>query len=122
MNLNIVRKPILSEKAYKQMEKGIYVFQVSKNSSKKQIASEIKKQFNVEVVKVNVLKTAPKSKRIAKTRKQAQVGGGKKAMVYLAKGQNIAVLSPKTDKEKSTKNKGPKEKDVQKVSVEGKEG
>jgi len=124
---DIVQKSILSEKAYKQMEVGIYTFMVNPQATKKQVAQAVKQQFAVDVKKVNVAPKAAKSKRIAKTRKFTSVGGGKKAIVYLAAGQNIAMLSPKTKKEiKSKKAEGRKrsrrEKDVQKTSTEGKEG
>lgn len=98
MNTNILRSPILSEKAYKHMEKGIYTFMVDTKSDKKQIAKIIESQFNVKVTKVNVSKKARKSKRIANSRKEVLVGGGKKATVWLAKGQSIAILSPKSEK------------------------
>lgn len=116
---NIIQKSIQSEKAYKQMEVGIYTFLVGQTATKKEIAQAVKKQFTVDVKKVNITSKSKKSKRIGRTRKFAQVGGGKKAIVYLAAGQNIAMLSPKSKKEsKSSK----KDKDVQKVSSERKEG
>ena len=45
-------------------------------------------------------------------------------MVYLKAGQTIAVLSPKSEaKGKKAKEKGQsKEKDIQQVTAEGKEG
>lgn len=104
MNTNILRSPILSEKAYKHMERGIYTFIVDTKSDKKQIAKQVERQFNVKVTKVNVSKKAQKSKRIAQSRKEVLVGGGKKATVWLEKGQSIAILSPKSEK------KGKKEK------------
>jgi len=77
--------------------------------------------FSVSVKKINVLGIGAKQKRIAKTRKTVTVGGGKKAIVYLKAGQTISVLSPKAQsKVKKTKITG--EKDVEKISVEGKEG
>lgn len=119
---NIIKKAILSEKAYKSMEKGIYTFLVDARSTKKEIAQQVASHFAIDVVKVNVGNIAAKSKRIAKSRKQVKVGGGKKAMVYLKAGQTIAMLSPKSEaKSKKTKEKSQsKEKDTQ-VSAEGKE-
>lgn len=125
---SLIKKSILSEKAYKQMDAGIYTFLVDKQATKKQISEAVKKQFSVDVIKVNIAQKSFKMKRVARTRKKTKVGGGKKALVYLASGQNIAMLSPKSKKEtKGSK----KDKDVQKVSaerskilsaVEGKEG
>ncbi|MDO8487280.1 MAG: 50S ribosomal protein L23 [Candidatus Curtissbacteria bacterium] len=118
---DILQKAILSEKAYRLMEKGIYTFFVSKSASKKDVKNSIEKMFSVSVKKVNVAGISSKQKKIAKTRKTVTVGGGKKAIVYLKAGQTISVLSPKTEsKTKKTKKTG--EKDIEKVSVEGKEG
>ena len=114
---DIIQKSILSEKAYKQMEAGIYTFMVNQQATKQLIARAIKKQFSVDVERVNVASKIAKAKRVGKTRKFTTVGGGKKAIVYLAAGQNIAMLSPKTKKEI----KSGREKDVQKTSPEGKE-
>lgn len=114
MNANILKSPILSEKAYKHMETGIYTFMVDKKSDKKQIAKQIERQFNVKVTKVNVSKKAQKTKRIANSRKEVLVGGGKKATVWLLKGQSISVLSPKSDK-KEKKDKAKESKDANKL-------
>lgn len=121
MNTNILRSPILSEKAYKHMEKGIYTFMVDKKSDKKQIARVVEHQFGVKVTKVNVSKKAQKSKRIAQSRKEVMVGGGKKATVWLAAGQSIAILSPKKDK-KEKKEKVSKESKGSNVSKGRDEG
>lgn len=125
---DVIKTSILSEKAYKLMENGIYTFLVDKRSTKNQIVKAVENQFAVNVIRVNVSKKSFKMKRIGRTRKQAKVGGGKKAIVYLKTGQNIAILSPKSKKEtKSIKKaegseRSRRDKDVQKVSAEGKEG
>lgn len=116
---NVITKPILSEKAYKLMEQGVYTFLVNEKARKEEIAKAVTKQFGVSIDKVNVYKIQKKLKRIARTRKTVKVGGGKKATIWVKKGQTIASLLPKAEK-KQTKNKA--EKEVEKVSVEGKEG
>jgi len=78
---DVIKKAILSEKAYKQMEKSIYTFLVDARSTKDQIEKQVEKQFSVEVQKVNVATRAFKTKRIARTRKETKTGGGKKAIV-----------------------------------------
>jgi len=111
MNLaHVVKKAILSEKAYKQMEKGSYSFLVDSRATKKEIAKAVAKQFSVKVKKVRTIPVAAKKKRILKTRKQVKVGGGKKAIVQLISGQSISMLLPKTDgTKKKTKETKPKE-------------
>lgn len=119
---DIIKYAILSEKAYKLMERGIYTFMVAKRASKNQIADQIKNQFTVDVARVNIAKAPPKVKRIMRTRKTVKVGGGKKAIVQLAAGQTIALLSPKTKSTVKKVKSSPREKDVQVTSAEGKEG
>ena len=118
----IIQKAILSEKAYKLMEKGAYIFLVDKKATKEKIAKSVAGQFSVIVRKVNILRSASKRKRIGRTRKSTLVGGGKKAIVWLQPGQTIAMLSPKSEAKKQKSKSASKEKDIQKVSAEGKEG
>ena len=130
MNISdVLKKAILSEKAYKQMEKGIYTFLVNERSTKEQVSRAVKSQFNVDATRVNIARVAHKAKRIGTTRKQTLVGGGKKAIVQLKSGQSIPMLSPKTESKKGQKSKkaeGPersrREKDTQTTTAEGKEG
>ena len=108
---HVIKKALLSEKAYKLMERGIYTFLVDDRANKDEIGNAINKQFGVKVKKVNILKYAAKSKRIMFTRKTALVGGGKKALVFLEGGQTIPLLSPKTESKKSkSKDKGEEKK------------
>lgn len=118
---DVLQKAILSEKAYGQMGKGIYTFLVAKAASKEDVKHQVEKMFSVTVKKVNVSTVSAKQKRIAKTRKTVTIGGGKKAVVYLLAGQSISALSPKLET-KTKKIKSTGEKDVEKVSPEGKEG
>jgi len=117
---SVIKKAILSEKAYKQMEKGIYTFLVVTQATKNAVAKQVFSQFGVDVMRVNMTNIAPKTKRVAKTRKQVKTGGGKKAIVYLKSGQTIAMLMPKSEtkgKKPKDKDKG-KEKDIQKAEGE----
>lgn len=119
MSTFTIKKPILSEKAYTLMQKGVYTFLVDEKATKEHIAKSVASQFSVEVTKVNVTRIQSKQKRVAKTRKTTEVGGGKKATVWLKKGQSIASLLPKAESKKVTKKSGEKEVEV---AVEGKEG
>src|SRR3989344_899348 len=105
----IIKQAILSEKTYKQMEAGIYTFLVARQATKNQIADSIEKQFSVKVNKVNLSTRAAKTKRITGTRKTAKTQSGRKAIVYLAPGQSIEMLAPKTKKgKKEVKKSQPK--------------
>lgn len=96
----VLKKAILSEKAYALIKRGVYTFLVTNQAHKKEIAKAVELQFGVSVAKVRISKFAPKRKRIAKSRKTAVSGGGKKALVTLSAGQSIALLAPKAEKGK----------------------
>lgn len=99
-NAFIIKKAILSEKAYAQMARSIYSFKVDSRATKKEIASAVKKQFSVEVKKVNIIAQSSSRKKITGTRREVVILGGKKAIVYLKAGQTISKLSPKTEAKK----------------------
>ena len=103
----IIKQAILSEKAYAQMNSGVYAFKVDKRATKKEIANALKRQFSVEVEKVNIISLSPHKRRITGTRKEVEIAGGKKAIVYLKPGQSIALLSPKREN-KAKAQKGAK--------------
>ena len=107
--VSIIKKAILSEKTHKQMEVGIYTFLVPRHAKKNQITGAIERQFSVKVTKINIANKPAKKKRIARTRKQTEIAGARKATIWLAKGQSIASLLPKTQKETKAKSaKGEK--------------
>lgn len=103
MKTNIIKKAIISEKAYKGMEHGVFTFLIEKTASKNDVANAVKKYFSVSAVKVNITSISAKKKRVNKTRKFVEVGGGKKAVVWLKSGQTISALTAKTDSGKSNK-------------------
>ncbi len=119
MKNNIFRKAVISEKAYQNMEHGIYTFLVEQSATKNDVVGAVKKYFSVDAVKVNITPVSGKKKRVNKTRKLVLVGGGKKAVVWLKAGQTIGALSAKTGSNKSDK-KDKKSKQIEEKS-KGKE-
>lgn len=99
----VIKNAILSEKAYQLMDKSVYEFIVDKGATKAEISKAVEKQFSVKVKKVNVQSRPSKKRRVTGTRKQTEVFGRKKAIVFLEKGQRIAMLSPKTEKAPKSK-------------------
>ena len=86
---NIIRRPIITEKATMASEYGTVAFEVSIKSSKKQIKSAIENLFNVKVQSVNTLIVKGKVKRFrGKLGKRRDL---KKAYVTLAEGNTIDV-------------------------------
>lgn len=86
--INVIIKPVLTEKATFEMEKNNrYAFVVKPDSNKNQIKSAVEKFFNVKVEKVSTTTTAGKKKRSGKSIKK--LTGVKKAYVQIKAGQKI---------------------------------
>ena len=75
----IIIKPIVNK----------YVFKVDLKASKKDIANEVKKLFNVDAVDVKTSVMPGKKKRITKTKNFIKTSKWKKAVVKLKKDQKI---------------------------------
>ncbi len=76
-----------AEKALMDQKLNHYVFKVSPTANKIMIANEVKKNYNVKVIKVNIVNIPKKARRIGKTKGFRT--GYKKAIVTLAPGQTI---------------------------------
>jgi len=76
-----------AEKALMDQKLNHYVFKVSPAASKIMIANEVKKNYNVKVIKVNIVNIPKKARRIGRTK--GFRAGYKKAIVTLAPGQTI---------------------------------
>ena len=87
----IILKPLNTEKSNIAMAYDKYTFEVDINANKLEIAEAVSQIFDVDVVKVNVIKSIPKFGRWGRKtvkRKPAK----KKAIVTLAPGQRIDIL------------------------------
>ena len=86
---DIIRRPIITEKATMASENGTVAFEVAINSTKNQIKNAIQNLFNVKVNSVNTLIIKGKVKRFrGKLGKRRDL---KKAYVTLAEGNTIDV-------------------------------
>lgn len=86
INANI-RKPVFSEKSFLLKENNKYIFAVSENATKKEVAKSIAQLYKVKVEDVNISKSFGKIRRRGR-----QIGwkvGNKKAIVTLKKGEKI---------------------------------
>lgn len=86
---DVIRKPIITEKATMASENGAVVFEVAIDANKPQIKEAVEGLFNVKVKAVNTVLTKGKTKRfrgIAGRRSDV-----KKAYVTLEAGQTIDV-------------------------------
>ena len=87
---NAIIRAHITEKASASAEKGIYVFEVATNANKREIAKAVSAFYKVTPIKVTVV-TIPK-KRIVVKGKLGVRAGGKKAYVFLKKGEKIELV------------------------------
>ncbi len=79
--------PRVTEKASMLAEGDVYTFNVHKDASKSEVAKAVFASFKVKPVRVNILSI---KKKAVKVRGKVGVrGGGRKAVVYLKKGDKI---------------------------------
>jgi large subunit ribosomal protein L23 len=83
----VIRSPVVTEKATMLSEKGQFVFRVSVDADKRAIKAAIEGLFGVTVVAVNTLVAKGKTKRFRG--RPGQRSDVKKAFVTLAPGQSI---------------------------------
>jgi large subunit ribosomal protein L23 len=90
----ILRRPLVTEKSsYQSSKLGQYVFEVASNATRTMVKDAVETIFDVEVVRVNVLRTAAKRSRRAKSRRLlVRKGSFKKAIVTLAEGQTLEIF------------------------------
>ena len=88
---DIIKQPVISEKAYAGMERGVYSFWVSPKATKTEIKSAIQQAFGVTVVGISTMNVPGKRKRVG--RFIGQRNDRKKAIVRLAEGQSIEALA-----------------------------
>lgn len=85
---DIILRPIITEKTMKMMaEDNKVTFEVTKGANKVLVRQAVEALFKVEVVKVNMQNTKPKTKRVGRyTGKTSEVH---KAIVKIKEGQSI---------------------------------
>ena len=83
----IVLGPVVSEKSYAGTAESVYTFKVHQDAHRTQVRQAIEQLFDVNVVRVNIVKVQPKPKRRGLTKGVRP--GWKKAIVRLRPGQTI---------------------------------
>ena len=86
----VVLAPIVSEKSYHGSVYGKYTFKVHPDAHRTQVRDAIEELFEVDVVKVNIVKVQAKPKRRGMFK--GVKPGWKKAIVQLKPGQTIEVF------------------------------
>lgn len=88
--LDILRRPIITERSTMLQERGRYVFEVAVGSTKLQIKRAVEQAFDVKVVKVNTVNMRGKTKRLGP--RVVISKSWKKAVVTLQAGDNITIF------------------------------
>ena len=87
---DVIRKPVITEKATNALELNQYTFEVDHRSTKPQIKAAIQALFDVKVVGINTMNPPRRTRRVGKfAGKRSQV---KKAIVRLAEGDKIQLF------------------------------
>ncbi len=86
----IIKNPRVTEKASFRAEQNVYTFDISKEANKTEIKKAIFALYKVKPIRVNVLSIPRKS--IMSKGKIGVRGGGRKALVYLKKGDKIEFI------------------------------
>ena len=85
--LEIIKAPVVTEKAAYAGQNGVYSFYVDPKSNKTEIKLAIEKLFNVKVMSIKTINVHPKKRRVG--RYVGLTNRKKKAIVTLAPGQTI---------------------------------
>ena len=86
--LDILKRPLITEKSSEQMADGVYVFEVDLNANKLQIAQAVRDVFKVKVAKVRTIRM--KGRKNKRNRYgYFNESDWKKALITLEKGESI---------------------------------
>lgn len=87
----VIVKPVLTEKTYKQMAEGIYTFTVNRKANKSHIKKVFEQIFEVKVADVNIINSKPRTKTVG--RFVGKTSAVKKALIKLAPGEQLSLFS-----------------------------
>lgn len=90
--MNILKKPIITEKSMDLVGWGCYTFEVDRRANKNQIKEAVEKLFQVDVLKVKTAVIKGRTRKVGRRRREVKGKSGKKALVFLKKGQKIDVF------------------------------
>lgn len=88
--MDLVRRPIITEKATLLLEKNQYTFEVAPKATKPEIKAAIETLFDVKVTGVSTLNPPRKRRRVGKFMGYRPLY--KRAIVTLAPGQSITLF------------------------------
>lgn len=88
---DVLLTPRITEKATLLQEGGAYVFNIAPSATKRDVVLAVSRIYNVSPRTVRIVSVRRKMVRNPRTGKMGVKGGGKKAYVFLRKGDTITL-------------------------------
>nr|WP_199307615.1 MULTISPECIES: 50S ribosomal protein L23 [unclassified Leptolyngbya] len=88
--IDLVRRPLINEKATMLLEQNKYIFEVAPKATKPEIKAAIEALFDVKVTDVNTQNPPRKQRRVG--RFQGHKPTYKRAIITLAEGNSIGLF------------------------------
>lgn len=88
--IDVIKRPMITEKATRGKELGLYVFEVDTKASKTDVKRAVETLFKVKVDSVRTLRVHGRMKRVG--RNQTMTSDWKKAFVTLKQGGSIELF------------------------------
>ena len=85
----VLLRPVVSEKSYRLMEDGVYVFVVAPEATRVDVRRAVEQAFGVRVTDVNTLNRKGKVRRNRRTNTVGRRPNTKRAIVTLVEGDRI---------------------------------
>ncbi|HAF70233.1 MAG: 50S ribosomal protein L23 [Acetothermia bacterium 64_32] len=89
---DVLLRPILTEKSWREMEEGKYTFEVHPRATKVDIRRAVEELFGVKVLAVRTLARPGKPRRTRMDRGFGRTKAEKRAIVKLAPGHKIDIV------------------------------
>jgi large subunit ribosomal protein L23 len=87
--VEVLLRPVVSEKSYALMDDGVYIFVVAPEATKIEVRHAVEQAFSVHVTKVNTLNRKGKRRRNRRSNTFGNRPSTKRAVVTLAAGERI---------------------------------
>ena len=88
---HILKNPRITEKATMHSEQSVYLFDISSRATKRSVSQAVSALYKVTPRMIRIVQIPMKVKRNMRTGKRGIKRGGKKAYVYLKRGENITI-------------------------------
>jgi large subunit ribosomal protein L23 len=88
---HVLKNPRITEKAGMHQSIGVYTFDVAQSATKPQIAQAMRDVYKVSPRKIAIITVPSKQTRSMRSGQRGMKAGGKKAYVYLKKGETITI-------------------------------